>query len=65
MAEVAKVKCRDCDKICHAVPFTDDMIADSYRNKDERMIEFWERVLLLTWYLVYCQMERRLLFVKQ
>ena len=65
MAEVQKVRCRDCDKICHCVPFTDEMIADSYRNNDQRMVKFWEHVLLLEWYLVLCQVEHRLLFVKQ
>jgi hypothetical protein len=65
MSEVLKVKCRDCDKICNCVPFCDEQIADSYTKKDKRMIEYWEKLLLMEWYLVYCQMEHRLLFVKQ
>ena len=64
MAEVQKIKCKECSKICKAIPISLDMIQRTFEHGTKRDLQNLELTFLLKRVLVECQNDGIYYFVR-
>ena len=64
MAEVQKIRCKDCARICRAIPISTEMIEYTYSRGYKKEQEQLEKTFLLKRILVQCVLDGRFYFVK-